>query len=145
VFSLQHQLTALLNQLQSLSPELASVQSVSIQSQATLEGEIQEQGLKVQIQKLDNRIGQGNQTWFSLGSPAPWSLQTHKEQSLPEFRDLQIELQLHNLPLPLMRAFVPDLQANASSSKGRFLLQSRGKGWVLQNPEPLSLQQFSLN
>ncbi len=144
-FSVQHDLNAVLTRLSVLAPELAALQSVSVLSQADVRGEIHETGINANIRSLNNRIGQGRQTWLALRSASPWSIQIRKGQTLPEFENLQLELQLYDLPLQLARAFIPELQASATSSKGKFLLQSKGKGWILQNQEPLSFQQLSIS
>jgi hypothetical protein len=143
-FSVQHNLNSTVTGLAVLAPELAAIQSLSVVSQADIQGEIQESGLRANIRSLSNRVGQGGQDWFALRSTSPWSVQVLQGETLPKFENLQLELQILDLPLQLVRAFVPELQASASSSRGKFLLQSKGKGWVLQNEEPLSFKQLSI-
>lgn len=143
-FSLEHTLNGHFTQLQQLAPQLPAGQSVSLLSKAVLNGSQADDGVRVTFQSLENRIGQGNQTWLILSSNAPWSLQTRSGAAVPEFENLNLNFVVQNLPLQLVTAFVPALEATATASSGDFQLRSQGKGWVLQNQAPLTLEGFSL-
>lgn len=143
-FALDHALNGQFTRLQELVPQLPANQVVTLVSKAKLNGTQTNDGVKVTLQSLENQIGQSGQTWLTLSSKSPWNLQTRSGATIPEFENLNLDFLIHNLPLQLVTAFMPQLEASASASGGSFQLRSQGKGWILENQTPLTLQNFSL-